>query len=101
DADHLVLHSFPTRRSSDLDAVASRVGAADMENLNLLAAKIERDPIPKSLIWESRFLLLRRRVLPLHQCQEVGPVVFVSDPPYIRSEEHTSELQSRGHLVCR
>src|SRR5690625_6813950 len=21
--------------------------------------------------------------------------------PYVRSEEHTSELQSRGHLVCR
>src|SRR5690625_6276929 len=23
------------------------------------------------------------------------------DNPYARSEEHTSELQSRGHLVCR
>src|SRR6202043_4012876 len=23
------------------------------------------------------------------------------DPPANRSEEHTSELQSRGHLVCR
>src|SRR5690625_5420361 len=23
------------------------------------------------------------------------------DPSYGRSEEHTSELQSRGHLVCR
>src|SRR5207253_7825820 len=22
-------------------------------------------------------------------------------PPTVRSEEHTSELQSRGHLVCR
>src|SRR5690625_6471058 len=22
-------------------------------------------------------------------------------PPQLRSEEHTSELQSRGHLVCR
>src|SRR5439155_24012430 len=22
-------------------------------------------------------------------------------PPSVRSEEHTSELQSRGHLVCR
>src|SRR5215208_2114916 len=25
----------------------------------------------------------------------------VADAPYWRSEEHTSELQSRGHLVCR
>src|SRR5690625_4737891 len=24
-----------------------------------------------------------------------------SSQPYLRSEEHTSELQSRGHLVCR
>src|SRR5439155_2555181 len=23
------------------------------------------------------------------------------EPPILRSEEHTSELQSRGHLVCR
>src|SRR5690625_7094200 len=25
----------------------------------------------------------------------------LADPPEQRSEEHTSELQSRGHLVCR
>src|SRR5439155_9503284 len=25
----------------------------------------------------------------------------VRDPAHMRSEEHTSELQSRGHLVCR
>src|SRR5690625_6699749 len=27
--------------------------------------------------------------------------VAVADTPVGRSEEHTSELQSRGHLVCR
>src|SRR5437660_5864417 len=32
----------------------------------------------------------------------VVPVtVSVATPPVARSEEHTSELQSRGHLVCR
>src|SRR5205809_3882996 len=37
----------------------------------------------------------------------VGPelldrdVVQVAGPDYVRSEEHTSELQSRLHLVCR
>src|SRR5439155_23879212 len=45
----------------------------------------EAAPSARSLIcehWKSRFLL--------------------SAPPYrTRSEEHTSELQSRGHLVCR
>src|SRR5207253_11242627 len=29
------------------------------------------------------------------------PVVEAQVEPFIRSEEHTSELQSRGHLVCR
>src|SRR5690554_7028934 len=28
-------------------------------------------------------------------------VVLLQDHPTIRSEEHTSELQSRPHLVCR
>src|SRR2546429_7186576 len=27
--------------------------------------------------------------------------IFVNDRPRLRSEEHTSELQSRLHLVCR
>src|SRR5690625_6469341 len=27
--------------------------------------------------------------------------IFERSPPETRSEEHTSELQSRGHLVCR
>src|SRR2546422_4995545 len=27
--------------------------------------------------------------------------LFYEDPPFMRSEEHTSELQSRLHLVCR
>src|SRR5438445_7055837 len=29
------------------------------------------------------------------------PVVAVRDPDVVRSEEHTSELQSRQYLVCR
>src|SRR5687768_17875404 len=27
--------------------------------------------------------------------------LFTNDPNFLRSEEHTSELQSRLHLVCR
>src|SRR5207253_7529989 len=30
-----------------------------------------------------------------------GPVIKVLSVAKMRSEEHTSELQSRGHLVCR
>src|SRR5690625_6229109 len=32
---------------------------------------------------------------------ESGSSVWVATDPPARSEEHTSELQSRGHLVCR
>src|SRR5690625_6257392 len=35
----------------------------------------------------------------LSLCEELG-IGFVPYSP-LRSEEHTSELQSRGHLVCR
>src|SRR5438309_9286793 len=59
--DHRDLHSFPTRRSSDLSCGADR------------AARI---------------------VL----ADSVGHGVAAS---LIRSEEHTSELQSQFHLVCR
>src|SRR5690625_6137540 len=31
----------------------------------------------------------------------VAVTVHVPSPSSVRSEEHTSELQSRGHLVCR
>src|SRR5205809_4717809 len=52
------------------------------------------------------------RFLSVLACQPVGsappPAIFVSGsrswadaPPAGRSEEHTSELQSRLHLVCR
>src|SRR5437870_2194349 len=40
----------------------------------------------------------------LHRATDTGGwlALFVAVPVFlIRSEEHTSELQSRGHLVCR
>src|SRR5205809_6061405 len=60
-ARHPSLHSFPTRRSSDLQR-RRQLGRADVNKLEL------------------------RRIAAEAQ---------------VRSEEHTSELQSRLHLVCR
>src|SRR5205809_5749817 len=68
-AAHRPLHSFPTRRSSDLVTDASHITAAFPA-----AAKV----IP-----------------PTDQTDGAGRVQVT------RSEEHTSELQSRLHLVCR
>src|SRR5690625_6256654 len=68
------LHSFPTRRSSDL-APTAEAFADEVLGLGALAGQV------------------------------VGAVPG-ADPVRVRegierSEEHTSELQSRGHLVCR
>src|SRR5690625_6368951 len=71
--------SFPTRRSSDL----RRPWPSDGCRRRSLpgAAEGRRSPAPWSAVARRHGREGRR-------------------PPW-RSEEHTSELQSRGHLVCR
>src|SRR5207253_9851784 len=54
------------------------------------------DALPISLVNPS----YREREL-RYQLENSNAVMLVSDGPLLRSEEHTSELQSRGHLVCR
>src|SRR5207302_8865950 len=73
-ADHRVLHSFPTRRSSDLISVRGQVGD--------LAQVLKRHVAVVELAGPQRVEL------------DYGYVPF-------RSEEHTSELQSRENIVCR
>src|SRR5206468_12776377 len=63
--DHRDLHSFPTRRSSDLEWLLK-------------------------ISWQSRDPARRSRTT---ACRRI--------PRRRRSEEHTSELQSRSDLVCR
>src|SRR5207253_3485536 len=56
----------------------------------------------KVLKYRGRFRRKRGKVIYglVHtRCQACGGDVVAEDSP--RSEEHTSELQSRGHLVCR
>src|SRR2546422_5750243 len=45
---------------------------------------------------------MRRQKLPADMAEEVIPKnIIMIGPTGVRSEEHTSELQSRLHLVCR
>src|SRR5207253_10159377 len=46
-------------------------------------------------------LLARHRTVEAIACGEQAIRLKPDDAPAHRSEEHTSELQSRGHLVCR
>src|SRR5690348_18359147 len=74
-----VLHSFPTRRSSDLDddVVDARTGEVLRQRVTLGLQALQQ--------------LLKTTQLVDLACLDVSP----------RSEEHTSELQSPVHLVCR
>src|SRR5204863_8576761 len=74
------LHSFPTRRSSDLPL---RAGADPRE--------LDRPAF--------RALLRERLRVPAMVAAQL--LVAMENERDVRSEEHTSELQSRRDLVCR
>src|SRR5699024_12014210 len=82
---HLDLHSFPTRRSSDLCK-------------RLVICAQEPDNLQKTLT-----MLIEER----YKDEDTGSggVTHFRNLSYliqpVRSEEHTSELQSRFDLVCR
>src|SRR5205814_10334594 len=93
---HRALRSFPTRRSSDLFAglfylprlFVYHVATADREGL-------------------ARFAVMERRLFFIMSLGALLAVLFgmamIAAAPHgeQRSEEHTSELQSLRHLVCR
>src|SRR5207248_11667395 len=90
-ADHPALHSFPTRRSSDLERAPAgvvqlpQIGGHRLVRRHPVERREGGEMLAGSVRWaEVRSRLARRRL------QEGG-----------RSEEHTSELQSPYDLVCR
>src|SRR5690606_42144897 len=87
--------SFPTRRSSDLDtaqgSTATAAGggeqpAAQPDTL-ILSDTLDYDDVKKESIFTGNVIMTR------------GDMSLHSDK--LRSEEHTSELQSRENRVCR
>src|SRR5439155_22913060 len=78
-AAHRHLHSFPTRRSSDLPHKVEGIGASF---------------VPKNF---DRSVCDGVIMVTDPNAFGMGSVTMITP----RSEEHTSELQSRGHLVCR
>src|SRR5690606_41763684 len=88
-ADPRALHSFPTRRSSDLEPPEDTLetGMASLPQQSGIFGTIMFGDSPVL----SPSILLTRLRLPNRLC--------FGDST--RSEEHTSELQSRENLVCR
>src|SRR5690606_41878709 len=83
----LDLHSFPTRRSSDLQSSLGRVPLAQQLEPGALGAGAAAQ---------------HERGLDIALAGDLGAGDEREHPGRrVRSEEHTSELQSRENLVCR
>src|SRR5207253_5941514 len=89
------LHSFPTRRSSDL---ADRIGGVRF----LVQGTLYPDVIESvSVYGPSAVIKSHHNVGGLPERMNLELIEPLRNLFKDRSEEHTSELQSRGHLVCR
>src|SRR5207249_8445284 len=93
------LHSFPTRRSSDLLDSVSPLGS-------LVTRTSTRLPLPRSVVpmrfqqssgFQRAKEAFSRQRSPAWKCTFQIQFIYTVN----RSEEHTSELQSRFDLVCR
>src|SRR5699024_11485484 len=92
---HLHFLSFPTRRSSDLSSIVLSVVNASC------SASLRRSTSSRRDLSASAFSSASLTILSMSSSERLeldSMVIFCSLP---RSEEHTSELQSRFDLVCR
>src|SRR5690606_41419248 len=99
---------FPTRRSSDL--LVPQFNESElpllMEVQNYapqMGFRYEVSPVPETFLSPGDVITLGQHQLtclfaPGHS---PGHLCFYSEAQGFRSEEHTSELQSRENLVCR
>src|SRR5690606_39780447 len=95
----LALRSFPTRRSSDLLAAVGhhrfglelRDEIGIVRDLRQIAFRLRKHLAPRARLFRGI----------VHRLAEIPVAGGVPDDGRLRSEEHTSELQSRENLVCR
>src|SRR5205807_8271972 len=98
---HRVLHSFPTRRSSDLGLPAS---AREVVN-SVFLYYCTKAGLDLAIVNAER--LERFASIPVEERRLAESLLFNTPPAEVpadhanRSEEHTSELQSPCNLVCR
>src|SRR5207253_9333341 len=93
------LPSFPTRRSSDLAIGRWFPAGSSMEEGDVNSPNAES--IIRQILYGNNWF---RKEFGMASDEYMLPDCFgfpASLPSILRSEEHTSELQSRGHLVCR
>src|SRR5207253_11219060 len=95
------IYSFPTRRSSDLTDVAGIVGGMLGKACGAGLVIFQAEVIHTETM-VTGWAATSRGQATLHTGRDRVDIglhhLGILEPP--RSEEHTSELQSRGHLVC-
>src|SRR5699024_12491043 len=95
------LHSLPTRRSSDLIVPSELTVQEEKQGLSL-----EDKRVRNRIAEKSKQALLKQKPSPITSKASLDLIEignFEDDMERLeeRSEEHTSELQSRFDLVCR
>src|SRR5205823_13496415 len=97
----LSLHSFPTRRSSDLDC---SIRSTDLRLLrrstNAFRSLRLNEPRPGERFPVERRLYAGIAIRPGDLLDPAARQMLVHLYAAVRSEEHTSELQSLAYLVC-
>src|SRR5690606_41104056 len=89
------LRSFPTRRSSDLSRLLAMGGLVEKQVNDAVTALIDAD---SGLAQQVREIDDQINQMERNIDEECVRILARRQP---RSEEHTSELQSRENLVCR
>src|SRR5205814_3670701 len=92
------LRPFPTRRSSDLRYLTPRGLAIDAEFMHTMMGTPAAQSLPR---FREHYRLADAVECIALECKNLFFAVLGEKPGPLRSEEHTSELQSLRHLVCR
>src|SRR5207244_13525472 len=99
--DPLSLHSFPTRRSSDLFFVRHIDFGSKTHVIHRSVTRIEVVWVKKGFLFLGSLSLETIDVIAGKEAGRWSAFLLLRFQPIQRSEEHTSELQSPDHLVCR
>src|SRR5690606_40908675 len=96
----LDLHSFPTRRSSDLLYVPEY---DQLVSICPFSSTSTPNQFSILCLTSNKEFFLNTSILFFHPITSKGSNEVLCRFPFfsLRSEEHTSELQSRENLVCR
>src|SRR5690625_1798456 len=97
--------------ASDINVAAGISKVADQKNIDSTIIGWNRDPVKGSrifstildqlLVLTSQFLIVSNTSKSIQEHQRIVMAIPPESHREPRSEEHTSELQSRGHIVCR